>query len=583
MLQNKSSAPRFDEMNLCPAVFNALQTIGYDHPTPIQTMTIPHMMKNKDILGQARTGTGKTAAFALPLLSQIDLDSRRPQVLVLTPTRELAIQVAESFQTYGAQMKGLNVLAVYGGQSYGVQLNQIRRGVHVVVGTPGRLMDHMRRKTISFADLSSVVLDEADEMLHMGFIDDIEWILNKTPNSVRTALFSATMPTPIRKMAGKYLTDPEQIIVQPDTDVASTISQTCWLIKGARKKEALARILEAADFDGVIVFTKTKKNTVDVANSLEKKGFRAEALNGDMAQAARERTVNRLKNSHIDILVATDVAARGLDVDRISHVINYDMPSKTEQYIHRIGRTGRAGRAGEAILFVGRNERWMLRHIERVTRQKVTQIELPTNSDINQKRIADFKNRVIQTAESQNLDFFSGMVESIAQEKNIPVVQVAAALACLSHGKRSFLLPESTRNGSARITMPRSRSSEQKKPAPKHTCIKQQKRVQPEKESSRHVSSVKDSGRNSLKRVPVKKGMERYRIEVGQKHGLCPGDVVGAISNETGLESRYIGSINIDHDCAFVDLPFGMPKTVFSLLKNTWVRSQKMSISKVAC
>ena len=355
MFQNNLPLTGFNEMNLSPAVFSALQNVGYSTPTPIQTLTIPHLLQGKDMIGQARTGTGKTAAFAMPLLSRIDLDNKRPQVLVLTPTRELAIQVAESFKTYGAKMKGLNVLSVYGGQSYGIQLNQLKRGVHVVVGTPGRLMDHMRKKTVSFADLFCVVLDEADEMLHMGFIDDVEWILDKTPDDTQFALFSATMPMPIRKIAQKYLKTPKEIMVEPDSTEINTINQQYWMVNGTKKTQALTQILEGISFDGVIVFTKTKTATLEVAKALEDKGFKAEALNGDIAQNARERTINRLKNGYIDILVATDVAARGLDVDRISHVINYDMPPKVEPYVHRIGRTGRAGRTGEAILFVNRN------------------------------------------------------------------------------------------------------------------------------------------------------------------------------------------------------------------------------------
>ncbi len=575
MPQKNLSKTRFDEMNLSPAVYSALQTVGYETPTPIQALTIPHMIGNKDLLGQARTGTGKTAAFALPLLSSIDLQNRRPQVLVLTPTRELAIQVAESFKTYGAKMKGLNVLAIYGGQSYGVQLNQLKRGVHVVVGTPGRLMDHMRRKTVTFADLTGLVLDEADEMLHMGFIDDVEWILDKTPKDSQIALFSATMPRPIRKIAGKYLKDPEEIIVKHDTDVMSTINQKFWMIKGAKKSVALVRILEAATFDGVIVFTKTRNATVEVTKALEERGFKAEALNGEMAQAARERTVNRLKNGHIDILVATDVAARGLDVDRISHVINFDMPSKTEPYIHRIGRTGRAGRTGEAILFVGRNERWMLRNIERVTRQKVTEIFLPSNKDINKKRVTDFKEKITQTIETEDLSFFADLVETVSQEHDLPVTQVAAALAKLSHGNKPFLLPKTQEKQTRK---PTSRQAERREPARK--ALNNRKKTTTPVQAQKNNKATQS---RMFKIAPVKKGMERYRIEVGQKHGLQPKDVVGAIANEAGLESRHIGSINIDHDYSLVDLPFGMPNNIFHLLKKTWVKSQRMSISKHAC
>ncbi|NOX34220.1 MAG: DEAD/DEAH box helicase [Deltaproteobacteria bacterium] len=546
---------RFDEMNLNPAVFSILQNVGYETPTPIQSMTIPHLIEGKDMIGQARTGTGKTAAFALPLLSRIDLGNKRPQVLVLTPTRELAIQVADSFKTYGAKMKGLNVLPVYGGQSYGVQLNQLRKGVHVVVGTPGRLMDHMRKKTISFADLFCVIIDEADEMLHMGFIDDVEWILKRTPDDSQTALFSATMPRPIRKIAQKYLTDPQEVIVKPDNTEQKNIHQQYWIVKGAKKTHALVRILEAVSFDGVIVFAKTKTSTVDIAKILENKGFKAEALNGDIAQNARERTINRLKNGYIDILVATDVAARGLDVDRISHVINFDMPSKVEPYIHRIGRTGRAGRTGEAILFAGRNERWMLRLIENKTKQKIREINLPSNKDINQKRVADFKESITKALFSEDLNVFQSLVEEYVKDQKIPVVKVAAALAKLAHGDTPFFLP-----------------AQRELSCQKNISSKKQKQIQIKK-----PSRIKE---NNL--IPLEKGMERYRIELGRHHGVRAGNIVGAIANEAGLESKYIQNIAVNQKFSLVDLPYGMPEKVFALLKKTWIKSHQMEISKCA-
>ncbi|MFH2091267.1 MAG: DEAD/DEAH box helicase [Pseudomonadota bacterium] len=590
MSQKILSNTRFDEMNLSPAVFAALQDVGYETPTPIQSLTIPHIMENKDLLGQARTGTGKTAAFALPLLSRIDLENNRPQVLVLTPTRELAIQVAESFKTYGSKMKGLNVLSVYGGQSYEVQLKQLKRGVHVVVGTPGRLMDHMRRKTVTFADLFCVVLDEADEMLHMGFIEDVEWILEKTPDEAQIALFSATMPAPIRKIAGKYLKNPEEILVQPDTDVLSTIHQQFWVYDGTKKTEALIRILEATTYDGVIVFAKTRTATVEITKVLEERGLKAEALNGEIAQAARERTINRLKNGQIDILVATDVAARGLDVDRISHVINYDMPPKIEPYIHRIGRTGRAGRTGEAILFVGRNERWMLKNIERATRQTIKEIFLPSNQDINKKRVADFKQSITQAMASEDLDFFTDLVQTYAEEQDVPVVQVAAAIAKLTHGNKPFLLPPSKGRAKAKVTA-REKSSvttletireKAAKPKTVRKPVDSKKNLSIKEKPVKKEKKIAAKSAAPMDDAPIKEGMERYRIEVGQKHGLQPGDVVGAISNEAGLEGRFIGSIRINQDYSFVDLPFGMPNNIFHLLKQTWVKSRRMSISKCA-
>ncbi|WP_300455532.1 DEAD/DEAH box helicase [Desulfobacula sp.] len=582
MSQKNLPLTGFDEMNLTPPVFAVLQDVGYTTPTPIQALTIPHLIQNKDVLGQARTGTGKTAAFALPLLSRIDLANKRPQVLVLTPTRELAIQVADSFKTYGARMKGLNVLSVYGGQSYGIQLNQLRRGVHVVVGTPGRLMDHMRKKTVSFENLFCVILDEADEMLHMGFIDDVEWILDRTPDTSQTALFSATMPMPIRKIAKKYLTTPEEILVQSDATELRTIKQQYWMVNGTKKAQALTRFLEATVFDGVIVFVKTKTETLEVAKVLEDKGFKAEALNGDLAQNARERTVNRLKNSHIDILVATDVAARGLDVDRISHVINYDMPPKVDPYVHRIGRTGRAGRTGEAILFVARNERWMLRVIEKATRQKLQEIFLPSNTAINKKRVADFKQAITQTLDSEDLSAFEELIEGYAREHDIPVTQVAAALAKLSHGNTPFFLP-ADKNKKIANAKPIKEKQLNRKPMPDKTHLSEKtsgtgniaKRKPPK--PMKTPSSPKKVGA-----PPLETGMERYRIEVGRNHGVQAGNIVGAISNEAGLDSKHIGNIDINQEFSFVDLPFGMPNEIFKLLKKTWVRSQQMAISKCA-
>ncbi len=585
MSQEKLALTGFDEMNLSPSVFSVLESVGYKTPTPIQAMTIPHLVKGNDVLGQARTGTGKTAAFALPLLSKIDLDNKRPQVLVLTPTRELAIQVAESFKTYGSKMRGLNVLAVYGGQSYGVQLNQLKRGVHVVVGTPGRLMDHMRRKTITLADLSCIILDEADEMLHMGFIDDVEWILDRTPDDAQTALFSATMPRPIRRIAQKYLTTPEEIIVQPDGNELSTINQTFWMATGAKKSQALIKILEAVSFDGVIVFVKTKNATLEVAKSLENRGFKAEALNGDLAQAARERTVNRLKNSYIDILVATDVAARGLDVDRISHVINYDMPSKVDPYVHRIGRTGRAGRTGEAILFVNRNERWMLKTLERATKQKIKEINLPSNKAINKKRVTDFQNSITQTLESENLNIFQERIEKYAEKKEISVTQIAAALAKMAHGDTPFFLPIHEDRKSAKAKTSRNQT-DRKKSDRKHSDRKNfsQNRGAGNNNSKRQIPQKTDktSVQDKMRIIPVEKGMERYRIEVGRNHGVKAGNIVGAITNEAGLDSKHIGKIDINQDFSLVDLPFGMPTDVFTLLKKTRINSRQMEISKVA-
>jgi len=570
----------FDEMNLSPVVLNAVQNAGYKTPTQIQSITIPHIMEGKDMIGQARTGTGKTAAFALPLLSRVNIKKRHPQVLVLTPTRELAIQVAESFKTYGAGMKGLNVLSIYGGQSYGTQLNQLKRGVHVIVGTPGRLMDHMRRKTVSFADLSCVILDEADEMLHMGFIDDVEWILDKTPDDSQIALFSATMPIPIRKIAQKYLTSPKEIIVKSDKKELETINQQYWMIQGIKKIKALIRIMEAVTFDGVIVFTKTKTATLEVAKALESKGFKAEALNGDLAQSARERTINRLKNGHIDILVATDVAARGLDVDRISHVINYDMPPKVEPYIHRIGRTGRAGRTGEAILFLSRNERWMLKNIERATKQKIKEFHLPSNNAINKKRVSDFNQAITETIASKDLSFFQDLIETYARDKDIPMAQVASALAKLNHGETPFLLPK---NQNLEHTKSDRKTFNNGTLEPKNSRFKNQEFKKKNLKPKDFKTSAKKKNQSIKSNIiPLDKGMERYRIEVGLCHGVRPRNIVGAIANEAGLEGKYIGNIDINQNFSFIDLPYGMPEQVFKLLEKTRVSSRQMAISKCA-
>ena len=594
MSQTIETPMGFDEMNLDPAVLAAVRDAGYTCPTPIQAQTIPPLTRGADLVGQARTGTGKTAAFALPLLSRIDLGNARPQVLVLTPTRELAIQVADSFKSYGARMKGLNVLAVYGGQSYGVQLNQLKRGVHVVVGTPGRLMDHLRRKTLTLADLEAVVLDEADEMLHMGFIEDVEWILEKTPEDIQTALFSATMPAPIRKIAHRYLTDPQEISIASGKDTLSTITQSYWYVKGARKGDALVRFLEAMDTDGVIVFARTKSATVEITKQLEEKGFRAEALNGDMAQAARERTVNRLKNRHIDILVATDVAARGLDVDRISHVFNYDMTSRIDPYVHRIGRTGRAGRTGEAILFLNRNEKWLLKRIRHATGQEVKEVFLPTHTDINARRVDAFQKTLSQTMANKDLTLFTELVQDYVKETEAPMEMVAAALAQMAHGDRPFYLPPEAKHVRKDRQKPdRQKADRQKKEHSKKDFGPGKKNFQksdreganatPGKNFSKDRKQGKPESRGDRSERPMEplaKGMERFRIQVGRSHGLKARDVVGAISNESGLEGKFIRNVTIQGDFSFVDLPKGMPKSVYKHLKKVWVRSKRMDIAR---
>ena len=434
------SAPSFRELALSEPVLRALTDVGYEAPSPIQAATIPVLLSGADMLGQAQTGTGKTAAFALPALTRIDLSKHEPQVLVLVPTRELALQVAEAFLKYAAHLKGFHVLPIYGGQSYQPQLNALRRGVHVVVGTPGRVIDHMNRGTLKLTGLTLLVLDEADEMLRMGFIDAVESILEQTPPQRQVALFSATIPAPIRRIASKHLRSPIEVTIKSKTSTATNIRQRYWMVSGMHKLDALTRILEAETFDGMLVFTRTKQATVELAEKLEARGFSAEALNGDIPQPQRERTVARLKAGQIDIVVATDVAARGLDVERIGHVVNYDVPYDTESYVHRIGRTGRAGRKGEAILFIAPRERNMLRAIERATRQVIEPMNLPTVDAVNTLRIAKFKQRVIETVAAGAAGPFRPILEQLEAETGLPLVDIAAALASLSQGTTPLLL-----------------------------------------------------------------------------------------------------------------------------------------------
>ena len=539
----------FDQLISEPALLKVLDELGYERPTPIQTATIPLILEGKDVLGEAQTGTGKTAAFALPLLSRLDLQQKEPQVLVLAPTRELAIQVSEAFQSYAAHIKGFHVLPVYGGQDYAGQIRALRRGVHVVVGTPGRVMDHMRRGTLILDKLSTLVLDEADEMLRMGFIDDVEWILEQCPETRQTALFSATMPKQIRNIAEKHLNNPSQITIKVKTSTADTIRQRYWPVSGLHKLDALTRILEAESFDGVIVFVRTRTATIELAEKLSARGYAATALNGDIPQTQRERTIQQLKQGKLDILVATDVAARGLDVERVSHVINYDIPYDTEAYVHRIGRTGRAGRLGDAILFVAPRERRMLQAIERATRSKIELMELPSTDLINNKRIAGFKQSISDTLAAGDLKLYKDILEQFQFEHNVSALDIAAALASLLRGDKPLLLKKEA----------------PQKPAPEFT----------EKDKAR--PKTRTGNERFLK--PVEEGMERYRIEVGHNHKVRPGNIVGAIANEADIESKHIGRINIFDDYSVVDLPEGMPKEVFQHLKDTYVAGRKIQIS----
>ena len=439
----------FSDLGLSAPVLEALAEVGYESPSPIQAATIPVLLAGKDMIGQAQTGTGKTAAFALPLLSRIKVRTGPPQGIVLVPTRELAIQVAEAFQKYASRIKGFHVLPIYGGQSYTPQLMSLKRGAHVVVGTPGRVMDHIKRGTLDLGGVTCVVLDEADEMLQMGFVDDIEWILEQTPDTRQVALFSATLPAPIRRIAQKHLREPVEVTVASKTSTATNIRQRYWIVSGVHKLDALTRILEAEAFDGMLVFTRTKQSTVELAERLEARGFAAAALNGDMQQKDRERTVARIKGGQLDILVATDVAARGLDVERISHVVNYDVPYDTESYVHRIGRTGRAGRNGEAILFITPRERNMLRYIERATRSPLEPMDLPTIADVNEQRVARFRQRITEALAAGQADPFRSLIEEFEREHDVPAIEIAAALASLLQGGSPLLLKEKARDAAA--------------------------------------------------------------------------------------------------------------------------------------
>jgi len=561
--------PAFSEMGLSAPVLQALNDVGYETPSPIQAQTIPHMLAGKDIVGQAQTGTGKTAAFALPLLCRINLGLMRPQVLVLVPTRELAIQVAEAFQRYAAHIRGFHVMPIYGGQEYGVQLRQLKRGTHVVIGTPGRVMDHMRRGTLKLDGLICLVLDEADEMLRRGFIDDVEWILEQSPSQHQIALFSATMPEPIRRIAKKHLKNPETITIKTRTTTVETTRQRYLLIENSRKLEALTRILEATTFNGMLIFVRTRIETVNLSEKLEARGYASAALSGDVTQKVREQTINRLKSGKLDILVATDVAARGLDVERISHVINYDVPNDPEAYVHRIGRTGRFGRSGEAIIFVTPRERHMLQAIERSTRHKIETMDLPTADSINDERITRFKQRISDTLAQEDLSLFHSMLEQYQREQNVAPLDIAAALAKLLQGNAPLLLDKN-------ITRERSegkRERFEKKPKPeRHDAEKPRphpgKLAPPEKQ-------------HSGKRIPpgTPQDMSRYRLDVGSTHEVKAGDIVGAIANEAGLESRYIQNITIHEDHTTVELPEGMPREIFRTLQKTWVAGRQLNIS----
>ncbi|QPK63270.1 DEAD/DEAH box helicase [Methylomonas sp. LL1] len=551
MSDTPTLTPSFKDLALSEPVLKALQNIGYETPSPIQAQIIPFVMAGRDVLGQAQTGTGKTAAFAMPILTRLDIKQKDPQALVLAPTRELAIQVAEAFQSYAAHIKGFHVLPIYGGQDYSVQLRQLNRGAHVVVGTPGRVMDHMRRGTLKLDQLKTLVLDEADEMLRMGFIDDVEWILEQTPSTRQTALFSATMPNEIRKIAQQYLNNPEQVTIKVKTTTAANIRQRYWFVSGLHKMDALTRILEAENFDGMIIFVRTKTATIEVAEKLEARGFSASAINGDMSQALRERAIENLKNGKLDILIATDVAARGLDVDRITHVVNYDIPYDTESYVHRIGRTGRAGRTGDAILFVSPREKRLLANIEQATKQKVEEMQLPSTEFINNARVNRFKQRITDTLAAEELSFYNQLINQYQVEHDVPATDIAAALAKLLQGDTPLIMKEVAKK-------PRKDADDKSRG----------------KDHDRDRGPKRERGRASSVE------MELFRIEVGHSDGVKPGNIVGAIANETGIDGDHIARIKIEENYSTVELPAGMPKDLFQALKKVRVAGKALDISK---
>ncbi len=520
----------FADLQIHPAVLQAVGDVGYETPSAIQAATIPAMMAGSDVVGLAQTGTGKTAAFAIPILSKIDTSSRTTQVLVLAPTRELALQVAEAFGRYGAHLPQVNVLPIYGGSSYGVQLAGLKRGAQVVVGTPGRVIDHLERGTLDLSRLDYLVLDEADEMLQMGFAEDVERILADTPEYKQVALFSATMPPAIRKITTKYLHDPVEVTVKAKTTTAENISQRYIQVAGPRKIDALTRVLEVEPFEAMIVFVRTKQATEDVAERLRSRGFSAAAINGDIPQAQRERTIAALKGGSIDILIATDVAARGLDVERISHVLNYDIPQDTESYVHRIGRTGRAGRSGAALLFVTPRERHLLNAIEKATRQKLTEAQLPTVEDVNAQRKAKFLDSITDALGAPGFDLFRSLIEDYERDNDVPMADIAAALALQSRDGEQFLMVE---------------------PPPE--------RKRREERPERPAKPARRPG----------EGFATYRIDVGKRHKVGPGAIVGAIANEGGLHRSDFGHIAIRPDHSLVELPAKLSPQTLKALERT--------------
>ncbi|KAA6185807.1 DEAD/DEAH box helicase [Thiohalocapsa marina] len=574
----------FTTIGLAPAVARAVAELGYEAPTPVQAGCIPHLLAGRDLLGQAQTGTGKTAAFALPLLSRIDTAQELPQLLVLTPTRELALQVAEAMQRYAQHLPNFHVVPIYGGQSYTLQIRQLKHHPHVIVGTPGRVMDHMRRGTLLLTGLQAMVLDEADEMLNMGFAEDIDWIFDHAPATRQVALFSATMPDAILRVARTRLQEPVEVRVEGGTRPLATIDQQHIVVTRFHKLDVLTRILEIEPFDGMVIFVRTKHATTELADKLKAHGFTAEALHGDMTQEMRERTLERIRSGRLDIVVATDVAARGIDVERITHVVNFDIPTDPQTYVHRIGRTGRAGRSGRAILLVEPRERGLLRAIERTIGARVARMEPPSAEELSSSRIERFTADLRRTLAEQDLDFHYRVVSDLAGDLELEPLDIAAALAFQLQRERPLEVEEL--------------------PAPPQRPERRPDRHQRRDRNDDRPRSARDSGdRFRHDRFRAERGerdrrafddrrddrrprrddgaapLASYRIEVGHDHGVSPREIVGAIANEAGIQGRNIGRIDIRGDHSIVDLPDGMPKETFQHLKRVYVRGQALRIS----
>ena len=557
----------FADLGLKAPILEALNDLGYEKPSPIQAECIPHLLNGRDVLGMAQTGSGKTAAFSLPLLQNLDPELKAPQILVLAPTRELAVQVAEAMTDFSKHMRGVNVVALYGGQRYDVQLRALRQGPQIVVGTPGRLLDHLKRGTLDLSKLSGLVLDEADEMLRMGFIEDVETIMAQIPEGHQTALFSATMPEAIRRITRRFMKEPQEVRIQSSVTTRPDISQSYWTVWGMRKNEALVRFLEAEDFDAAIIFVRTKNATLEVAEALERSGYSSAALNGDMNQSLREQTLERLKDGRLDILIATDVAARGLDVERISLVVNYDIPMDSESYVHRIGRTGRAGRAGRALLFVENRERRLLRNIERTMKLTIPEAELPNAELLGKRRLEKFAAKVQQQLESSDLDQYRALlsqIQPVAEGEELDMETLAAALLKMAQGERSLIVPPDAPMRPKREFRDRDdrfeRRGDRNDRGPRGDRPERGGEDRPRRER-------RDAGE-----------MELYRIEVGRDDGVEVRHIVGAIANEGDISSRYIGNIKLFGSHSTIELPKGMPGEVLQHFTRTRILNKPMNM-----